>query len=391
MSAGPAAKVRVALADNTIDHDEIDAVAQVLNGRWLSMGSVTRQFEQELAEALGVPDAVAVSSGTAALHLALLALGLRPGDEVVVPSMSFVASAAVTALHGGLPVFADVRSTLDLTIAPGDAERLISDRTRAVVMMHYGGYPAAAREIVAIAGARGIPVVEDAAHAPLVTTASGAMLGTLGDVGCFSFFATKNLTTGEGGLVVARDPALLERIRSMRSHFVTRSTWERTHGPALGYDVTDIGLNYRPTEISAAIGRVQLRKLPHDRACRGRLVSCYRELLAGLAGVEVPGGVAGGDSAYHLMAVLLPPGADRNAVQERLRADGVQTAVHYPPTHRLSYYRAGWRTAAAAREQLRVTEAVEDRLLSLPLHSRMSAEDTEYVVDQLARALKAER
>lgn len=381
---------RVTLADNTIGQAEIDAVTQVLNSRWLSAGDVTRRFEEELAEALGVHDAVAVSSGTAALHLALLALGLRPGDEVVIPSLSFVASAAVTALHGGIPVFADVRSVQDLTAAPADVERLIGDRTRAVVVMHYGGHPAAVEEITAVARAHGVPVVEDAAHAPMVRLPSGAALGTVGDVGCFSFFATKNLTTGEGGLVVAQDSELLNRVRSMRSHCVSRSTWERAHGSALGYDVTGVGLNYRPTEITAAIGRVQHRRLSEDRRIRHELVVFYRELLARIPEVEVPAERAAGDSAHHLMAVLLPTGTDRDAVQHRLRKAGVQTTVHYPPTHLLRHYRSGdtsWRAAAAARESLPVTESVADRLLSLPLHSRLSDEDVAYVVDSLSTAL----
>lgn len=390
MTASSPPAFRVTLADNTIGQAEIDAVTQVLNSRWLSAGDATRHFERELAEALGVTDAVAVSSGTAALHLALLALGLGPGDEVVVPSLSFVASAAVTALHGAIPVFADVRSAHDLTVAPTDVERLIGDRTRAVVVMHYGGYPAAVEEITAAARARGVPVVEDVAHAPLVRAPSGAALGTIGDIGCFSFFATKNLTTGEGGLVVAKDSELLKRVRLMRSHCVTRSTWERAHGPALGYDVTGVGLNYRPTEIAAAIGRVQYHRLAEDRRRRRDLVTGYRELLARLPGVEVPSGRATGDSAYHLMAVLLPTATDRDSVQHRLREAGVQTAVHYPPTHLLRHYRdgnTGWRATAVARESLSVTDSVAGRLLSLPLHSRMSDEDVEYVVGSLVAAL----
>jgi dTDP-4-amino-4,6-dideoxygalactose transaminase len=381
---------RVTLADNTIGTAEIEAVTEVLRGRWLSAGAVTRQFEAELAGQLGVADAVAVSSGTAALHLAVLALDLRPGDQVIIPSLTFVASAAVTALHGGVPVFADVVSEDVLTLAVPDVRRLLNDRTRAVVVMHYGGYPAAVDEIVALAHERGVPVIEDAAHAPLVRAPDGAMLGTVGDIGCFSFFATKNLTTGEGGLVVARDPDLLTRVREMRSHCVTRSTWDRMHGPNLGYDVRGIGLNYRPTEIAAAIGRVQLARLPEDRTRRGDLVARYRRRLGGMPGVRVPFAAATGDSAHHLMAVLLPAAVSRDDIQERLRASGVQTSVHYPPTHLLHRYRtdaARLRIAAEVAEAVPVTEAVAGRLLSLPLHSRMSVDDVDYVVDRLAVSL----
>ena len=272
---------RVLLADNTVGQQEIDAVTEVLTSRWLSAGEVTRAFEEEFAAALGVPEAVAVSSGTAALHLAVLALGLRPGDEVVIPSLSFVASAAVVALHGGVPVFADICGERNLTVAPEDVERLIGERTRAVVVMHYGGDPAATERIVASAHARGVKVIEDAAHAPVVRTDNG-MLGTLGDIGCFSFFATKNMTTGEGGMVVARDLGLLARIRAMRSHSVSRSTWARLRSGPSAYDVPDLGLNYRPTEMTSALGRVQL-----GVRCGDRILQLMRDAVLALGASAV--------------------------------------------------------------------------------------------------------
>lgn len=369
---------RISLADNTIDREEIEAVTAVLASRWLSAGSVTRAFEQEFAAALGAPDAVAVSSGTAALHLAVLALDLRPGDEVIVPSLSFVASAAVVALHGGVPVFADVCGAHEPTVDPADVRRLMSERTRAIVAMHYGGYPARIATLAAVAREHGVALIEDAAHAPIVR-AGGQMLGRYGDIGCFSFHAAKNITTGEGGMVVASDPDVLRRIRSLRSHCMIRTGY--------GYDVPAIGVNYRPTEISSAIGRVQLARLSEDRRRRHRLVSRYARGLAGVAGVDVLSRPVSDDSAYHLMVVLLPPGVRRDAVQAALDAVGVQTSMHYPPTHLLSGYhrdRAGWRRAAADRERLPVTEAVAGRLISLPLHSRMSDADVDTVVDALA-------
>nr|MDT0656940.1 DegT/DnrJ/EryC1/StrS family aminotransferase [Micromonospora sp. DSM 115978] len=378
---------RITLADNTVGTPEIEAVADVLTSRWLSAGAVTEAFEAQFAAALGVPDAVAVSSGTAALHLAVLALGVRPGDEVIVPSLSFVASAAVVALHGGVPVFADVTSADDPTIAPGEVDRLISDRTRAVVVMHYGGSPAATARVVAIARPRGIAVIEDAAHAPLVATGAGH-LGTIGDIGCFSFFATKNVTTGEGGMVVARDRAILERIRSLRSHCVSRSTWQRHGAGPAGYDVTGIGLNYRPTEISSALGRVQLGRLAADRAHRRTLVDRYGDKLAGVPEVVGWHRAGPGDSALHLMWVLLRPGVGRDGVRKELASAGIQTSVHYPPTHLLSHYRdpvSSRVRSVAGREHLPVTEDLADRLLSLPLHGRMTPAD----VDEVVAALRA--
>lgn len=378
----------VTLADNTIGEEEIAAVTAVLRSRWLSAGEVTRAFEREFADALGCDGAVAVSSGTAALHLAVLALGLEPGDEVIVPSLNFVAGAAVTALRGAVPVFADIRSADDLTVPAAEVERLISDRTRAVMVMHYGGYPAAAGEVTELARARGIAVIEDAAHAPVVRHA-GRALGTIGDVGCFSFYATKNVTTGEGGMVVARDAAALSAIRSMRSHCMSRSAWDRMRETDPGYDVTGIGLNYRPTEIMSAIGRVQLSRLAADRSARRRLVRQYARELADVPGTTVPFRTYGGDCAYHLMPVLLPPAVPRDRVQAAMRARGVQTSVHYPPIHRLSEYREGRPGQVTRREHLPVTEDVAPRLLSLPLHSRMTGDDVTATVASLKAALEA--
>lgn len=381
MSAAP--RWRVALADPTIEAPELAAVTEVLRSRWLSAGAQTRRFEQEFAHRLGVPDAVAVSSGTAALHLAAMALDLGPGDEVILPSLSFVAAAAVVALAGATPVFADIRGTDDLTVDPAGVERLVTARTRAVVAMHYGGYPADIAALRAVADRHRLWLVEDAAHAPVVR-AGGRALGTYGDLGCFSFYVTKNLTTGEGGMVVARDPARLDRIRLTRSHYLTSSGWDRAHSGAAGYDVPGIGLNYRPTELGSALGRVQLTRLAADRARRRALVAVYREILDRVPGLAIPFAGWTGDSAHHLLVVLLPPGVSRERVRAGLTGAGIQTSVHYPPTHRFSYYRRRFPVAPAG---LPVTEAVAPRLLSLPLHSRMSEADAALAARTLAGVL----
>jgi len=373
---------RVALADTTIGAEEIEAVTAVLASRWLSAGPVTAAFEREFAAALGAPGAVAVSSGTAALHLAMLALPLEGGAEVIVPSLTFVASASAAVLRGARPVFADVRSESDLTIDPEHVRELVTPRTRAIVVMHYGGFPCDMEALSAIACDHGIPLIEDAAHAPAVR-AGGRMLGTVGDIGCFSFHVAKNVTTGEGGMVVAADPEVLAQVRMLRSHCVTASSWDRARGTTTGYDVVGAGLNYRPTEISSAIGRVQLGRLAADRRCRETLVAAYRAGLARVPGLVLPFAEHRGDAAHHLLAVLLPAGAHRAAVQAGLREAGVQTSVHYPPTHQLSFY-----ARAHPAGPLPVTDAVAGRLLSLPLHARMTVEDVEHVIGALERALR---
>ncbi|TCO61918.1 DegT/DnrJ/EryC1/StrS family aminotransferase [Actinocrispum wychmicini] len=374
---------QVQFSDNTIGEEEVAAVTDVLTSRWLSAGKVTRRFERAFADALGVPDAVAVSNGTAALHVALATLGVGPGDEVVMPSLTFVAGAAMTTLLGARPVFADVRSEHDLTVDPDAVEALLTDRTKAVIAMHYSGFSADMPKLRAMTADRGVALVEDAAHAPLVLTDSG-MLGTIGDVGCFSFYATKNITTGEGGLVVGNNEARLAASRRMRSHHMTSATWDRHQGGALSYDVTALGMNYRPTEIASAIGTVQLSRLDADRKRRLAITTRYRELLAGRPGLVIPFGdrdLVTEDSALHLFVVLLPEGVDRTDVREALRQRGVPTSVHYPPTHQLSFYRGTTVT------DLPVTDRVAGRLLTLPLHARMSDEDVDYVANELRSVL----
>ena len=363
----------IALADPGIGAAEGAAVDRVVRSGWISMGPETAALEAEFAAAHVVGDAVAVNSGTAALHLALQALGVGPGDEVVVPSLTFVATAAAALMVGARPVFADVVGPADLTIDPVGVRAALTARTRAIVAVHYAGWPADLVELRSLADAAGVALVEDAAHAPLTPgPVAGRMLGTIGDVGCFSFHAAKNMTCGEGGMVVARDAAVLARVRILRSHAMTA---ER--------DVPEVGFNYRPTDLGAAIGRVQLARLGHENEVRRALTAEYRRRLAE-AGVPVSVPFAGaGPSAHHLLPVLLPPGTDRASVQALLGAAGVRTAVHYPPIHRYSAYR----DAPTSPAGLERTEAVCPRLLSLPLHGRMSNADVRRVVAALADAL----
>ncbi|MET7399554.1 DegT/DnrJ/EryC1/StrS family aminotransferase [Dactylosporangium sp. NPDC005572] len=375
----------IMLADTTVGDAEIAAVTEVLRSRWLSAGPVTRSFELEFAAALGVGDAVAVSSGTAALHLAMLSLDLRPGDQVIVPSLTFVAGAAVVALHGATPVFADVRSPDDLTIDPADVARLLNPAVRAVVATHYAGRAADLTALRDLLAGTPVTLVEDAAHAPVVAHPAGA-LGTVGDVGCFSFFATKNLTTGEGGMVVAADPDRLARIRRLRSHSLTRATWERSTDAVASYDVDDVGLNYRPTEIASAIGRVQLGRLPGERRRRAALAARYRAGLGDVPGLGLPGAAAQPDEAHHLFPVLLPDGADRDAFRAALWRNRVQTSVHYQPIHHMSLYRRRYRGTG---RPLPVLDALAGRLVSLPLHALLSDADADHVVHAVRAALTA--
>ncbi|MER7584609.1 DegT/DnrJ/EryC1/StrS aminotransferase family protein [Kitasatospora sp. NPDC097691] len=363
---------------------EFDAVAAVMRSGWLSNGPVTREFEEAFARTAGAEDAVAVSNGTAALHLAFLALDLGPGDEVVLPSLSFVSAAAVVTLCGATPVFADITGPDDLCVDPADVAARITPRTKAIVAMHYGGHAADLPALAALARKHGVALVEDSAHAPATRSAHG-VLGTVGDIGCYSFFATKNLATGEGGMVVARDAAVRERIRRLRSHALTVSAQDRHRGGPSLYDVDSFGLNYRPTELGSAIGLVQLADLPQRQVRRQEIVTRYLEGLAGTEGLGLPFHDRPADlAAHHLFAVLLPDGDARGAIQDALRAAGVQSGVHYPPTHLFTAYRERF----GHREgDLPVTEEVMDRQLSLPLHVDMTDDDTDLVAQALRDAL----
>ena len=376
---------RVPLADLDIGPEELEAVAAVLGSRWLSMGPVTQRFEQAFAEYLGARHAVAVANATAALHLANLALGIGPGDEVIVPSLTFVATATAVAYSGATPVFADITSEDDLSIDPRAIEAAITPATKAIVVMHYGGYLCDMEAIASIARRHGLAVVEDAAHAP-GAEAGGKKAGTFGAIGCFSFFSNKNLATGEGGMLVTDDDCLAERARLLRSHGMTALTWDRHLGHAHSYDVVAVGYNYRLDEMRAALGLAQLARLDANNARRRQLAGRYRDRLAGLDGLVLPYQVHRGASAAHLFPVLLDERVDRRRFIELLKARGIQTSIHYPPVHQFTLYRA-----RTLRQPLPVTERVGRGQVTLPLYPRMTPEDVDLVADAVREALNAAR
>jgi len=364
----------VPLSDIAIDEEVEQAVAEVVRSGWWSMGPRVQEFETEFGRMCGAKAAFAVSNGTTALHLALLAVGCSAGDEVIVPSLNFVAAANTIVHVGATPVFCDIQGTHDLNLDVSSVEAAITPATRAIVVLHYGGHPCAMDEIVELAAQHGIAVIEDAAHAPGARW-RGGMCGTLGDVGCFSFFSNKNLPVGEGGMVVTDSEALADRIRLLRSHGMTKLTWDRHRGHAHSYDVLVPGFNYRLDEIRAAIGLVQLRRLEEQNAARARLVAQYRAALDGVAGIEMPfRGNGESQSAHHLAVIVLPEESRRVEFQSRLAEAGIQTSVHYPPIHSFSAYRT------ITHRPLPVTDMVAPRLVTLPLYPHMGDDQVAAVV-----------
>lgn len=376
---------RIPLADLDIGKEEKDAVMDVLERRWLTMGEVTQTFEREFAQFIGAEHAFAVGNCTQALHMACLAAGIGPGDEVIVPSLTFVATANAVVYAGAKPVFAEVTSTQDLTISIDSIAAQINPHTRAIIPMHYGGYPCDMEAINALARRYDLIVIEDAAHAPGAAV-DGRNIGTWGDLACFSFFSNKNMTTGEGGMVTTNNSDYVDRLKWLRSHGMTTLTWDRHHGRAWSYDVVFPGYNYRMDEMHAALGRVQLAKLERNNARRTELVNWYRQIFAQAAPqVEIPFDDHPGSSAYHLMAILLPSQTDRVKVMEGMKARGVQTSIHYPPIHTFSYYQ---KTLGDQIPKMPVTESIAARELTLPLYPGMANADVEIVVDALKESLE---
>ncbi len=377
----------IPLFDPDLGSDEEQALVDVIRSKWLTMGERTASFEREFAQLTGVPVALACNSATAALHMALVALGIGPGDDVVVPSLTFVATANAVRYCGARPVFADIASLDEWNVDADTIERVLTPATRAVVVVHYAGYPCDMAGIVDLAQRRGLAVVEDVAHGPAAMV-DGRALGAWGDVGCFSFFSNKNMTTGEGGMVTSRRPELEEPLRRLRSHGMTTLTLDRHKGHAFGYDVVALGYNYRMSELNAALGLVQLKKLREGNARRGALTAHYRRRLAAVPGVTVPFAAWRGVPAWHIMPVLLPEGTDRNGVMAAMKEAGIQTSIHYRPVDTFTaYVEAGLGPSQAVP----LSHAVGLRVLTLPLYPGMSEAQVEQVCTALGDALAGVR
>jgi dTDP-4-amino-4,6-dideoxygalactose transaminase len=377
-------KWKYPLSDIDLGKEEEREILKVTRSRWLSTGPVTERFEKAFSEYLGGGYAIAVSNGTAALHLALAALDIERGDEVILPSLTFIATANAVLYVGAKPVFADIISEEDPTISPEEIKKKITKKTKAIMVMHYGGYPCDMKAISAIARRYGLYVIEDAAHAP-GSEYQGRRCGMIGDTGCFSFFSNKNMVTGEGGMVVIRNKAWAEKVRRMRSHGMEALSWDKYRGHLSSYDIRGLGYNYRITEIQSALGLIQLRKLDRNNSKRGRLVEIYKKAFQGVEEISIPFLKFKGTPSYHLFPILLAPSIHRNRATERLRDFGIQTSVHYPPVHLFSFYRErfGFKIGMLPK-----TEEVSRREVTLPLHPRMNEKDVRWIAEKVKEAIK---
>lgn len=377
---------KIPLSDVTLGEEEVEAATRTLRSGWLTQGPQVEEFERRFAAALGARHAVAVSSGTSALHLAYLAAGLGPGDEFILPGLTFVATLHAGLYLGARPVLVDCASPADLTLSVEDVARKITPRTRLIVSMPYGGFCPDMPALEALARERGIPLVEDACHAPLAEL-DGRKIGRFGLAGCFSFFSNKNLSCGEGGCLVTDDAELAARVARLRSHGMDRPSWDRHRGHAADYDVLERGFNYRLDELRAAVLNCQLDKLPQANARRERAWRGLAEALTalGIEGLEIPfHGTARGRSACHLFAVLLPPGRDRGAFREALAAAGIQTSVHYPPLTAFTATADCW---PEGPPRLPVLDALAPRLVTLPMGPHLDEQGVALVAGAVERAL----
>lgn len=371
---------QIPLSDLNYGSEEEEAVMRVIRSGWLSSGPEVQRFEEKFADAAGVRHAIALSSATAALHLAMLALDVGDGSEVIQPALNFVAAANMTIAAGAKPVFADIISVEEPTIDPNHLRSLITSRTRAVIVMHYGGYPCRMGDILDVCDARGVPVIEDACHAPGVVYADtqhsklhGRKIGSLGRVACFSFFSNKNMATAEGGMITTDDDEIASRIRLLRSHGMTAVTWDRHRGHASSYDVTMHGFNYRLDEIRAALGQAQLARLGEGNMRRRNLIRIYRDELADAPDVHVPFAGYAGDSAGHLMPILAKNATHRNQLGSMLRENRIQSSLHYPLVTSFSAY-AKYVDAQTARSL-----DFSERIVTLPLYPSLTPRQVQLI------------
>jgi perosamine synthetase len=366
---------------------EIASVVDCLRSGWLTSGHRVKEFERDFAAYVGSAHALAVNSCTAALHLGLEAVGVKPGDEVITSPMTFTATAAVIEHLGARPVLVDCEPD-SLNLDPSRLEAAITPRTRAILPVHFAGQACDMDAIMDIARGRGLAVVEDAAHA-LPTRHRGRMVGTLGDITCFSFYATKTITTGEGGMAVTDREDYAERMRLMHLHGMSHDAWKRyTKNGSWAYEILAAGFKYNLTDIAASIGIAQLTRADAFHTRRLQIARAYSAALSGLPGLRTPVAADECGHAWHLYVVQVVPDAltiDRDEVIRRLVAMNIGVSVHFIPLHQHPYYREkyGFRPG-----DLPVASAASQRILTLPLYPKMTDDDVQDVIDAVRSVLK---
>jgi dTDP-4-amino-4,6-dideoxygalactose transaminase len=363
------------------DQAEIDEVTDAIRSGWITTGPKVRQFEQEFAAYVGARHAIALNSATAALHLCLEAAGLQAGDEVITSTLTFAATAEVVRYFNARPVLVDIDpSTLNLD--PGCMEAAITPRTRAVIPVHLGGRACDMAAICSLASRHGLKVIEDAAHA-LPTRYQGQLVGALSDFTCFSFYATKTMTTGEGGMITTDNDVWAERCRIMSLHGISKDAWKRyTAEGSWYYEIIAPGFKYNMTDVAAAMGLAQLRKVERMQTRRAEIAAQYSSAFSALEQVEVPQDVPAGDQhAWHLYILRIHPdrlNIDRARFIDELKLRNIGASVHFIPLHLHPYYRE---TYGFRPQDFPIAYREYQRLISLPIYSKMSDQDVDDVIE----------
>ena len=373
-----------------IGEEEIQSVVETLGSGWLTTGSKTKQFEAEFAQRVEARHAVALNSCTAALHLALEAVGVTEGDEVIVPTMTFAATAEVVHYLKAKPVLVDCRADT-LNIDVGQIEKAISPRTKAIIPVHYAGQPCEMDRILEIARVHHLKVIEDAAHA-LPTRYRGRMVGSLGDITCFSFYSTKTITTGEGGMATTENAEWAERMRILSLHGISRDAVNRyTPEGTWYYEICYPGYKYNLTDIAAALGIPQLHKCDHFGTIRQRYAALYNEGFKGIPEITIPHVVDDVEHAWHLYVIQLNLErlrVGRNEMIDLLKKQGIGTSVHFIPLHLHPYYRDNY---GYLPNDFPVASSVFERIISLPIYPKMTEVDIQNVIEVVATLIKAHR
>ena len=372
---------RIPLFNLNFDGKEAQAAYDTNQSGWISTGPKCEELEKMFVDMFHVNYAVSTSNCTDALHLCCLVSDIGPGDEVICPSLTFAASANCIRYAGATPVFCDIVGPEHINIDPKEIEKKITDKTKAILVVHMAGFPCKMDEIMAIAKKHNLKVIEDACHGPL-SEYKGKKLGTIGDCAAFSFFSNKNISTGEGGMFISNNKEMADKARLLRSHGMTTMSYQRAGGHATAYDIVELGYNFRLDDIHAAIAIEQLKKLPADLEQRIAVRKRYIELLSKVENVVVPFADNTEFTSNYIMPIVITKGTveDRDAIRNKIHEAGVQTSVHYPAIHRFSIYK----DYGAVLPQ---TEYVTDHEITLPMYAALSMEDVEYIVNVVDKAI----
>ncbi len=377
---------KVQLFKLNYDERESQVAKEVVDSGWITMGETTKKFEGKFSTFLGNNvESIAVSSGTAALHISLLSLNIKSNDEVIIPALTFVADINVVKLVGATPVLADCGSYDNWNITAQSIKKVITPNTKAVILVHFAGYPCEMDEIIDLCKEYNIDLIEDCAHAP-GGKYKGQSCGTFGKYGCFSFFTNKNLSVGEGGMITTTNASLAQKAQYFRSHGMTALTLDRHEGRAITYDVVQPGLNYRIDEVRSALGCVQLDKLNHANAQRKILVERYITNLKDIASISIPFlDLTHIEPVYHIFSILLDKHLDRVDIISKLKKDGIQSSIHYPAFKDFTAFKDIGLNAAPIAEDIAIRE------LTLPLYPTMTLDQVDLVCESLIQAIEGDK